>query len=74
MSQKSLNVALIGYKFMGKAHSHAWRTVSRFFDLDAEPVMKVVCGRDAAAVGEFAKRWGWEGSTADWRDAVTRKD
>jgi predicted dehydrogenase len=74
MPQKTLNVALIGYKFMGKAHSHAWRTVSRFFDLDAQPVMKVVCGRDAKAVAEFAQRWGWEGSTADWRDAVTRKD
>jgi predicted dehydrogenase len=74
MPQKTLNVALIGYKFMGKAHSQAWRTVGRFFDLDAEPVMKVICGRDAAAVGEFAKRWGWESSTADWRDAVSRKD
>jgi hypothetical protein len=50
MPQKTLNVALIGYKFMGKAHSQAWRTVGRFFDLDAEPVMKVICGRDAAAV------------------------
>ena len=47
MPAKTLNVALIGYKFMGKAHSQAWRTVGRFFDLDAEPVMKVICGRDA---------------------------
>ena len=70
-SQKpTLNVALIGYKFMGKAHSQAWRTVGRFFDLDAEPVMKVVCGRDAAAVGEFAERWGWESSSTDWREVV----
>jgi predicted dehydrogenase len=74
MPQKTLNVALIGYKFMGKAHSHAWRTVSRFFDLDAQPVMKVVCGRDAQAVADFAQRWGWESSSADWRDAVSRKD
>jgi predicted dehydrogenase len=74
MAAKTLNVALIGYKFMGKAHSQAWRTVGRFFDLPAEPAMKVICGRDAAAVAEFAKRWGWEGSTADWREAVTRKD
>jgi predicted dehydrogenase len=69
-----INVALIGYKFMGKAHSQAWRTVGRFFDLAADPVMKVVCGRDAAAVAEFAQRWGWESSTPDWREAVTRKD
>jgi predicted dehydrogenase len=74
MPGKTLNVALIGYKFMGRAHSQAWRTVGRFFDLPAEPVMKVICGRDAKAVGEFAQRWGWENSTADWREAVTRKD
>lgn len=74
MAQKKLNVALIGYKFMGKAHSQAWRTVGRFFDLDAEPVMKAVCGRDAAAVAEFAQRWGWETSSPDWREVVNRKD
>jgi predicted dehydrogenase len=74
MPGKTLNVALIGYKFMGKAHSQAWRSVGRFFDLPADPVMKVVCGRDAAAVGDFAKRWGWESSSSDWRDAVSRKD
>ena len=74
MPGKTLNVALIGYKFMGKAHSQAWRTVGRFFDLHAEPVMKVVCGRDAAAVGEFAQRWGWEHASTDWHDAVSRKD
>lgn len=74
MAEKSLNVCLIGYKFMGKAHSQAWATVGRFFDLDAKPVMKVVCGRDAAAVGEFAERWGWEDASADWKAAVTRDD
>lgn len=74
MSQKPLNVALIGYKFMGKAHSQAWRTVGRFFDLDLDPVMKVVCGRDAKAVAEFADRWGWEDSSADWEEVVKRDD
>jgi predicted dehydrogenase len=74
MPAKSLNVALIGYKFMGKAHSQAWRTVGRFFDLPLDPVMKVVCGRDADAVGQFAQRWGWEQSTTNWHDAVSRKD
>ncbi|MAT70508.1 MAG: dehydrogenase [Planctomycetaceae bacterium] len=73
-TSRPLNVALIGYKFMGRAHSQAWRTVSRFFDLDAQPVMKVVCGRDAAAVAEFAERWGWESSCSDWREAVSRDD
>ncbi|MBX3427625.1 MAG: Gfo/Idh/MocA family oxidoreductase [Pirellulales bacterium] len=74
MPAKTLNVALIGYKFMGRAHSQAWRTASRFFDLAAQPVMKVVCGRDAAAVGEFADRWGWEDSATDWREVVARPD
>ena len=74
MPRKSLNVALIGYKFMGKAHSQAWSTVGRFFDLDLQPVLKVVCGRDVAAVAEFAERWGWESSATDWREVVKRSD
>ncbi|NOY43143.1 MAG: Gfo/Idh/MocA family oxidoreductase [Planctomycetes bacterium] len=74
MPSANINVCLIGYKFMGKAHSQAWRTVNRFFDLDAEPVMKVVCGRDADAVAEFAKRWGWEQSSADWKAAIRQDD
>ena len=45
---KTINVALIGYKFMGKAHSHAWRTVAGFFDPDAVPVLKVVCDETRA--------------------------
>jgi predicted dehydrogenase len=73
-ASRVLNVALIGYKFMGRAHSQAWRTVGRFFDLDAQPALKVVCGRDEAAVAEFAQRWGWENSTADWRAAIARPD
>ncbi|MCG8433740.1 MAG: Gfo/Idh/MocA family oxidoreductase [Gammaproteobacteria bacterium] len=74
MSLPKINVCLIGYKFMGKAHSQAWRTVGRFFDLDAEPVMKVVCGRDPEAVAQFAQRWGWKQSSADWQAAVSQDD
>jgi predicted dehydrogenase len=74
MAQRTINVGLIGYKFMGKAHSQAWRTVSRFFELDAQPVMKVVCGRDGGAVAAFAERWGWESFATDWREVVTRAD
>ncbi len=70
MSQQELGVGLIGYKFMGRAHSHAWQTAPRFFDLDAKPRMQVVCGRDADAVAEFAKRWGWIESSADWKSVV----
>jgi len=74
MSRPNLNICLIGYKFMGKAHSQAWQTVGRFFDLDARPVMKIVCGRDARAVGEFAERWGWEQALTDWKQAVENAD
>jgi len=74
MPTPKLNVCLIGYKFMGKAHSQAWRTVGRFFDLDAEPVMKVVCGRNATAVAEFAERWGWQQSSTDWQAAIRQDD
>jgi predicted dehydrogenase len=74
MPDNSLNVGLIGYKFMGMAHSQAWRTASRFFDLDRQPVMKVICGRDAEAVAQFARRWGWEDSSADWHAVVDRSD
>lgn len=73
-SMPQLRVALVGYKFMGRAHSQAWRTAGKFFDLPAEPVMKVVCGRDDAAVADFARRWGWETSASDWREAIARQD
>lgn len=71
---KTVNVALIGYKFMGKAHSHAWRTVSRFFEPEVQPVLKVVCGRHEAPLRAFAERWGWEEIATDWRSVVDRKD
>ena len=57
---RKLNVAMIGYAFMGRAHSNAWRQVGRFFDVPYEPVMKVLCGRDRAAAREAAQRLGWE--------------
>lgn len=71
---KELNVAIIGYKFMGKAHSNAWKNVNNFFDLDVKPVLKVACGRNEAAVREFAERWGWEEVETDWRKVVERDD
>jgi predicted dehydrogenase len=71
---KSLNVAMIGYRFMGKAHSNAWRQVARFFDVPCEPVMKVVCGRDRAEVERAARTYGWEESATDWREVVARED
>ena len=69
-----LNIAMVGYQFMGKAHSNAWRQVSRFFDAPYEPVMKVICGRDEAGVKDAAARYGWAEHTTNWEDAVSRPD
>lgn len=71
---KDLNVAMIGYKFMGKAHSNAWYNVGRFFSLPRNVVMKAVCGRDAQAVRAFAREWGWQEAVTDWRRLVARDD
>jgi predicted dehydrogenase len=68
------NVALIGHGFMGRAHSNAWRQVSRFFSPKLTPRLKVVCGRDRARVEEAAARLGWDESATDWREVVARKD
>jgi predicted dehydrogenase len=69
-----LNVAMIGYQFMGRAHSNAWRQVSRFFDTPVEPVMKVVCGRNEAEVQKAANTLGWQEHATRWEDVVARKD
>jgi len=72
--KKPLRIAIIGYNFMGKAHSNAWRQAAKFFDLPFEPVLQVACGRDEAAVRAFADRWGWKHVETDWRRAVARDD
>lgn len=71
---KKLNVALVGYKFMGKAHSNAWRQVGHFFETPFEPVMKVICGRDEEGVKRAGQKFGWEEYATSWEDVVTRKD
>jgi predicted dehydrogenase len=74
MAHRSLAIGLIGYGFMGRAHSHAYRTAPQFFDLPWQPVLKAVAGRDAAAVQAFATRWGYESCETDWRRLVERRD
>lgn len=71
---KKINVALIGYQFMGKTHSNAWRQVARFFDLAQEPVMKVICGRSSSEVERAAHKFGWAEAATDWREVVARDD
>ncbi|MEV8214327.1 Gfo/Idh/MocA family oxidoreductase [Leifsonia sp. NPDC077715] len=69
-----LRVAMIGYGFMGAAHSQGWRTAPRFFDLPAEPVMDVIVGRDAARVENARRRFGWQRAATDWREVVADPD
>jgi len=71
---KKLNIAMIGSKFMGKAHSGSWSRVHRFFDVPFEPVLKVVCGRPGGSLQAFADRWGWESISTDWKETVNRTD
>jgi predicted dehydrogenase len=74
MPTKTLNVGMIGYGFMGRAHSNAYRKVGNFFDLDYQPVLKAACGRNKAKTEEFAYRWGYESVETDWKKLVARKD
>lgn len=67
---KRLNVGLIGYQFMGKAHSNAYRQVNRFFDLPIEVGMRTLCGRTESAVREAAAKFGWDSIETDWRKVI----
>jgi predicted dehydrogenase len=69
-----INVALLGSKFMGRAHSNAWLSVAKFFPVDPVPVMHTVVGRNAADLGAFAAAWGWAHTSTDWRSTVTDGD
>ena len=70
---KTLGVAMIGYAFMGKAHSNAWRNVASFFDVPAFE-QKVLVGRNAAGVKEAAATYGWAETATDWRTVLDRDD
>jgi predicted dehydrogenase len=75
MTKQPLNVALIGYDFMGRAHSNAWRQVAHFFeDLPRRPVLKVVVGRTPDKVAEARERLGFEECATSWREVIARKD
>jgi len=65
---KPLNVALIGQKFMGRAHSNALSQVSHFFDLPLEPQKHTVCGRNEKELRAFAQKWGWQNCSTRWQD------
>jgi len=71
---EGIRVGLVGYKFMGKAHSNAYHKVAQFFNLPKPPVMRAICGRSEVAVEAVAERWGWESVETDYRRLVARDD
>ena len=71
---KPLNIGMIGYGFMGRAHSNAFRKVNNFFPLQHRMVLKAACGRDGAKTAAFADTWGYESVETDWRALIARPD
>jgi predicted dehydrogenase len=71
---KQLNIGMVGYGFMGRAHSNAYHRVNQFFDVAYEPVLKAVSARTKERVDAFAKRWGWERAETDWRELAEASD
>jgi predicted dehydrogenase len=72
--KKKLNIGLVGYGFMGRTHSNAYRKVGNFFDLKYEPVLKAVCARNEQNAKAFADTWGYQSVETDWRKLVQRDD
>ncbi|MFZ4300637.1 Gfo/Idh/MocA family protein [Streptomyces cinereoruber] len=70
----ALGIGMVGYAFMGAAHSQGWRTAGRVFDLPLRPVLAAVAGRDADAVRAAARRHGWAAAETDWRALIARDD
>ena len=71
---KPLNIGMIGYGFMGKAHSNAYATVNNFFDLEHKLVLKAICARNAEKAQAFADNWGYESVETDWKALIARDD
>jgi predicted dehydrogenase len=74
MGKKILNIGLVGYGFMARAHSNAFRQAPKFFDLPYEPVLKAVAARNQERVRAFADNWGYQSVESDWRAMVSRPD
>jgi len=71
---KELRIGMIGYGFMGRAHSNGFRKVGNFFQLEYKPVLKAACARNEAAIKSFASTWGYESVETDWRKLIARDD
>ena len=74
MNKRALRIGLVGYGFMGRTHSNAYRQVNQFFDVAYRPELKAVCGRDEGKARSFAEQWGYESVETDWRALVKRED
>ena len=70
----SIGVGMVGYAFMGRAHSQAWQAVSRAFDPPLRPRLAAICGRDGAATCAAADRLGWAAAETDWHALIARDD
>ena len=71
---KPLRIGMIGYGFMGRAHSNAYSQVGHFFDLEYEPVRQACCGRSEEKIKAFAEQWGYASYETDWRKLIERDD
>ena len=71
---KELNVAMIGYGFMGRTHSNGYCQANHFFDLEYRPVLKAACARNQEELQKFANQWGYESTENDWRQLIARDD
>ncbi len=72
--KKKINIAVMGTGFMGKVHSHMWRTVSKIFETDYEPVLKVIFGTVENETKAFCEKWGFEEWSMDWQKVIERDD
>ena len=72
--KKTLNIAMIGYGFMGRAHSNAFRQATAFFDLPFNPRLKTICGRNQSNLDRIAYQWGWEETATNGEEIVAMKD
>lgn len=74
MTQKKCNIALLGTKFMGRAHSNAYLKVAKFFHPPLEPIMHTVAARNEQELVQFAQKWGWQNQTTDWQTAFSNPE
>src|SRR5579864_8369042 len=74
MAKPPLSIGVVGYGFMGRTHSNAFRRVQNFFEVPYEPILKAICGRNRARAEAFQQIWGYDSVETDWRKLVERKD